>query len=128
MNEIEQIIRINGYIQRGLGTVTLGGKEIYCVAMDRTVTFKSDALIDEKEASDEDLATMFGQTFTVAPRQTPRQVAIKHLTELIQILLKAPEEERTKRIEVLSRTIVDYSSLTETDIGKIDEAYSEVFD
>lgn len=39
MNDVEQIIRINGYIQRKLGTLTYGGKEILCVALDRSCTF-----------------------------------------------------------------------------------------
>lgn len=126
MNEIEQIIRINAYIQRGLGTITLMGKEVYCVAMDRTVTFKSNELIDEKEASDDELAAMFGQTFTVGTQKTPRQKAIEHLDEILRRTMSVEDdEERYKRIKLISKTLVDYSNLSESDIGRIHEAFDE---
>ena len=43
MTVFEQIIRVNGYIQRELGILRLDGREILCIALDQTCTFKEGA-------------------------------------------------------------------------------------
>ena len=63
MDDMMKIIRINAYIQRGMGEVTLDGKSVECVALDRTCTFKSIGELDEQELTDDQLNALFSQTF-----------------------------------------------------------------
>jgi hypothetical protein len=83
MNDVEQIIRINGYIQRKLGTLTYGGKEVYCVALDHSCTFENG---EEITLDDNQLAEVFRQTFYIEERHT------------ITILKLDREEEVAKRL------------------------------
>ncbi len=65
MNDVMQIIRINGYIQRELGKLYLYGKEVLCVALDGTCTFvEGGADVELTAIQIEDL---LNQTFGQAP-------------------------------------------------------------
>lgn len=59
MNDLEQIMRINSYIQHQ-SRISYGGKEIYCVALDHCCTFKdgSEIMLDDNQ-----LAEVYRQTF-----------------------------------------------------------------
>ncbi len=59
-DDITKIIRINAYIQRGMGKVTLDDKEVICVSLDRTcATFDN----PEIALSDDQLDDLFIQSF-----------------------------------------------------------------
>ncbi len=60
MNEIMKIIRINTYIQRKLGTVTLDGKEVLCVALDRSAAVEGGD--GELALSEEQVEALYQQT------------------------------------------------------------------
>lgn len=59
MNDLEQIMRINAYLQHQ-GPLTFGGKEITCVALDHCCVFKNgeEIMLDENQ-----LAEIYRQTF-----------------------------------------------------------------
>ena len=59
-NDMIKIIRINAYIQRGMGKVILDGKEVICVALDKTCTTVDDPEIG---LTDEQLDDLFIQSF-----------------------------------------------------------------
>lgn len=65
MNDVMQIIRINGYIQQGMGKLYLFGKEVLCVALDRTCTFVEGGT--DVELTDLQLEDLFNQTFGQVP-------------------------------------------------------------
>ena len=70
MNDVMRIIRINGYIQGGLGKITLFGKEVLCVALDGYCTFASDSEKDDAlELNDLQLDDIYNQTYGFAPSQ-----------------------------------------------------------
>lgn len=59
-DEMIKIIRINAYIQRGLGKVTLDGQEVVCVALDKTCATED---APEIALTDEQLDDLFIQSF-----------------------------------------------------------------
>lgn len=63
MNYMVKIININAYIQRGFGTITLDGKEVLCVSLDRTCTFEGEGEGD-MVLNDDQLEQLFDQTYT----------------------------------------------------------------
>lgn len=62
MNDIEQIMRINSYIQHSLGTLTFNGKTITCVALDHSCMFDDR---EEIALDDNQVAEIYRQTFYV---------------------------------------------------------------
>lgn len=60
VDDMVKIIRINAYIQRGMGKVTLDGKEVLCVALDKTCTTEDSPEIN---LTDEQLNDLFIQSF-----------------------------------------------------------------
>ncbi len=59
-NDMIKIIRINAYIQRGMGKVTLDDKEVICVALDKTCATEDSP---EIALTDEQLNDLFIQSF-----------------------------------------------------------------
>lgn len=78
MNDIEQILRINAYIQRGIGKLTFGGKQIMCVALDHSCTFEGPTL-DEVTLDDAQLAEVYRQTFFTPPKEERERQAIQEV-------------------------------------------------
>lgn len=66
MDEVMQILRINAYIQREMGKLYLSGKEVLCVALDRTCTFHVEGEGDI-ELTDAQLDDLFKQTYGASP-------------------------------------------------------------
>ena len=65
MNDVMQIIRINGYIQRELGKLYLFDKEVLCVALDGTCTFVEGG--EDVELTAIQIEDLLNQTFGRAP-------------------------------------------------------------
>lgn len=63
MNYMLKIISINAYIQRGFGKITLDGKEVLCIALDRVCTFEGEGEGD-MVLTDDQLEALFNQTYT----------------------------------------------------------------
>lgn len=113
MNEMEQIIRINGYIQRKLGTLTYGGKPILCVALDHSCTFEDgeEIMLDTNQ-----LAEIFRQTYYVEAAHTililkldREEATAKRLAEEELVEIFAPYTDKASKIEhhVLSERFQD---------------------
>ncbi|HLJ32724.1 MAG TPA: hypothetical protein VKU38_03690 [Ktedonobacteraceae bacterium] len=62
VDDMVKILRINAYIQRGMGEVSLDEKKVVCVALDRTCAFE-DEYDAEQLLSDAQLNNLFHQTF-----------------------------------------------------------------
>lgn len=99
MNDIEQIIRINGYIQHQ-GSLTYSGKQIECVALDHSCTFQDGEQIT---LNDEQLAEIYRQTFfiekvyTITILKLDREESVaKQLAEEELIAIFAPYTDRAK--------------------------------
>lgn len=61
--------------------------------------------------------------------EPPRIRAIRQLREEIQAIFRIADiDERNKRLTSFCRLLVDYSSLTPEDIGRIAEALSEIYE
>lgn len=57
------------------------------------------------------------------------ELAMRHLDEILRRILSVEDdEERYKRIKRISKILVAYSSLSETDIGIIHETFDETVD
>lgn len=113
MNDVEQIIRINGYIQRKLGTITYGGKEIFCVALDHSCTFEDGEEITLDNAQ---LAELFRQTYYVQAEHTiiiikldKEEATAKQLAEEELAEIFAPYTDKANKMEhhVLSERFLD---------------------
>lgn len=85
MNDIEQIMRINGYIQHGLGTLTFNGKKITYIALDHSCTFDSTKL-DEITLDDTQLAEVYRQTFYTPSRE---EIALLQAKQDIKTIWRA---------------------------------------
>jgi hypothetical protein len=66
MNDMLKIVSLNAYIQRNMGKLELSGKEVLCVALDRTCTFQDDE--DEITLTDAQLDELVRQITTSAGR------------------------------------------------------------
>ncbi len=77
MNDAMKIIRMNAFIQRGLGTLYLDGKEVLCVALDCTCTFVDGGT--DIPLTDEQLEELLGQTFGKPPAKQPREEDEYHI-------------------------------------------------
>jgi hypothetical protein len=62
MDDMVKVLRINAYIQRGMGEVSLDGKKVICVALDNTCAFEGEG-DGEQELTGEELDKLFHQTF-----------------------------------------------------------------
>ena len=91
MNDIEKILRMNAFIQRGLGKLYLDGKEVEVVSLDRSYV-AGQGLVNEP-LTDAQLDDLLGQTFgkppaTQAP-ETPAERLARFFHETYERL--APE-------------------------------------
>jgi hypothetical protein len=66
MNDMLKIVSLNAYIQRNMGKLELSGKEVLCVALDRTCTFQDDE--DEITLTDAQLDELVRQITTSTGR------------------------------------------------------------
>lgn len=88
MNDVEKIIRINAFIQRGLGSLYLDGKEVMVVSLDRSYVIVGD-LINEP-LTDEQLEELLGQTYGKPPAKPPREESERntHFQGFAKLLLR----------------------------------------
>jgi hypothetical protein len=92
MKEIEKILRMNAFIQRGLGKLYLDGKEVISVSLDRSWASEED-YDPQRLLTDAQLDDLLGQTFgkppaTQAP-ETPAERLARFFHETYERL--APE-------------------------------------
>jgi hypothetical protein len=61
MNNMLKFVNMNAYIQRNMGTLSLDGKTIFCVALDGTCSFDDGEEIELTESQVEDLCNQMDQ-------------------------------------------------------------------